>query len=121
MKKNKIVNPSEIGQSNFSNRSSAQRGIDAGWNPKPIGLITTTSKRISAEKSRYVPVIFYNQTGSTVFVKFGDKDVVAPANASEGFPILAGEKCVLNSGENEFAVTSLLAGIYAYTCPDEED
>ena len=120
MKKNKIVNPSEITQSQFSNKSAAQRGVDVGISPKPLGLIKNTLTRVSREEKNHVAVVFYNQTGAVVFVKFGMKDMTAPATAADGFPVLPGEKCTLNSGEFTHAMSSSAAGIYAYSAHEEE-
>lgn len=121
MKKNRLVNPSEITQNTYSDKSSAQRNIDVGLSAKPIGLINNTKKRIAREiPQSFVAVVFYNQTSSAVFVKFGDKDVTAPTSAADGFPVLPGEKCTLNSGANEFAITSSATGIYAYSAIEEE-
>lgn len=120
MKKNKIVNPSEITQSQYSNKSSAQRAVDVGIHPKPLGLVKNTVTRVSREEKSSVAVVFYNQTSSVVFVKFGNKDLTAPASAADGFPVLAGEKCTLNSGEFTHAITSSGTGIYAYSAHEEE-
>jgi len=122
MKKSRIVQPSAITQNTYSDRSAAQRNVDVGAFHKAVGLINIAAKRIclSVDQSN-VPVTFYNQTSATVFVAFGSKDVVAPIDGSTGFPILAGEKCTVNSGPNTHAATSSVAGIFAYTAPEEDE
>ena len=122
MKKNRLVNPSEITQNTYSDRSAAKRTVDAGLHPKPVGLVSNVAKRICSDvKQSNVPVIFYNQTTAVVFISFGDAAAVAPTGPANGFPILAGEKCTVNSGPNTHAITSSASGIYAYSAPEEDE
>jgi hypothetical protein len=112
MKKSRIVNPSEIGQNVYSDKAASQRNSDVGLCLAPLGQVSATKRIASDERKAFAAVVFYNNTAAPIYVAFGDKDLVAPTTAANGFPILAGEKAVLNSGSSTHVAAS--APIFAY-------
>jgi hypothetical protein len=74
----------------------------------PIGAISAAT--IVGEST---PVMIYNASGATAYVSFGDQAMAAPTGATDGIPILNGEKFVVNSGSYRWARASA-ANVFAY-------
>jgi hypothetical protein len=103
-----ITNIGTILQAIFADLSAVIRVAQAGLDWTPKGDLTN-----AVRVGENTPVMLYNSTGGVLFVAFGDQSMSAPTGATDGIPIAAGEKFVLNSGAKAW-VRGSAAGIFAY-------
>jgi hypothetical protein len=97
---NKVTNPAEIQQKVFAPKAQVVRTSESGYVLSPLGALNTAVK-----VGKGASVMVFNSANQTKYVKFGDSAVTAPSDASDGVPILAGEKFMLNSGDNDFIIS----------------
>ena len=76
--------------------SSTQKNFSLLNTRSQIIAVTSTSQRIRLER-KADDIMLVNDSALTIFVRCGNKDVLADANA---MPILAGEKGVYDKGGN---------------------
>jgi len=105
----KITDPGRIHQMTYSEDEQTLNASETGLSWAPIGAINTAKKVEEA-----TAVMLFNGAGAVAFVKFGDKDVTAPASAADGIPVPAGQTLIVNSGKNEY-VRASAATVFAYT------
>lgn len=105
----RVTDPGKILQSEFAFQSGAKRTTNVGLDWVPVGSITS-----AVQVGPGNAVMVYNSTGATLFIAFGGASTVAaPTAASNGIPVLAGEKFVVSSGSNAWVIGSA-TGLFAY-------
>lgn len=104
----RIVDLGSIMQAIFADLAGVIKTADGGMNWVPKGAATA-----AVRVGENAPVMLFNSTGGVLFVAFGDQTMGAPADATNGLPVLAGETVVYNSGDKAW-VRASAAGIFAY-------
>jgi len=104
----RITDPGTIAQARFADEAGVDRVALGGIDLLPIGALGTAVK---VEQGS--PVLVFNSAGSIAYVSFGAYNMAAPAGPTDGIPIAAGEKYMLNSGSNAW-IRASAATVYGY-------
>ena len=112
--------PGNQAQLRFNEPACSDKVSEAGLNyfygtSKTEGLLGDIAAGKDVPKFR--PVHILNNSGALAYVAFGDSGLAAPSDATDGFPVLNGERIVLNSGGNTRIRSS--ATMYAFVAEDD--
>jgi len=108
------IDQGSIGAIEHSLQAGAHKTIPAGWSRTSYLGDTSTAKAILKGTN----VAIYNNSGSTAFVSFYPAGSAVAANATAGVPVPPNNYVYLNSGDNDFIISSA-ATVLAYTMQDE--
>lgn len=108
-----VTSITQIQQQIYSPTSGVNKFAESGLSLEPIGALNSP-----VNVGQYQPVLVFNSGASVAYVAFGAQTASAPTGPTNGIPILANEKVVVNSGINSYIVASA-ATVYGYAAQDQ--